>query len=138
MRRLAKAKKPPLVLSTAEAVMARLPPSTVWSRASFRLKVGAAFSERHVRSQLEALGYELDDEAEYPGGGMFHGQTFEIFPAGALGPFRVEHSGDIVRRIVAFDPSEQGVVFDAKELLLDPMSERTRVRQQACKAFDAA
>ena len=124
LRRLAKAKKPPLVLSTAEAVMARLPPSTVWSRASFRLKVGAAFSEPHVRSQLEALGYELDDEAEYPGGGMFHGQTFEIFPAGALGPFRVEHSGDIVRRIVAFDPIEQGVVFDAKELLLDPMSER--------------
>jgi len=36
---------------------------------------------------------------------------FEIFPAGALGPFRIEHSGQVIRRIAAFDPIGQEVSF---------------------------
>jgi transcription-repair coupling factor (superfamily II helicase) len=124
LRRLAKPAKPILLVSTAEAVMERLPMPAGWSRAILRLKVGAGFSEQDVRARLEALGYDLDDEADYPGGALFHGNTFEIFPAGALGPFRVEHSGRVIRRISAFDPIEQEIIFEAKELLIDPMSER--------------
>ncbi|KRR25719.1 transcription-repair coupling factor [Bradyrhizobium lablabi] len=124
LRRLAKPEKPILLISTAEAVMERLPVPASWSRVILRLKVGAAFSERDLRARLEALGYDLDDEADYPGGALFHGKTFEIFPAGALGPFRVEHSSGVIRRIVAFDPVEHGIVFETKELLIDPMSER--------------
>jgi transcription-repair coupling factor (superfamily II helicase) len=124
LRRLAKPEKPILLLSTAEAVMERLPMPANWSRTTLRLKVGGAFSEPDLRTRLEALGYDLDDEADYPGGALFHGQTFEIFPAGALGPFRIEHSGREIRRIVAVDPVEQNVLFETKELLLDPMSER--------------
>jgi transcription-repair coupling factor (superfamily II helicase) len=124
LRRLAKPEKPILLLSTAEAVMERLPMPANWSRTTLRLKVGGAFSEPDLRTRLEALGYDLDDEADYPGGALFHGQTFEIFPAGALGPFRIEHSGREMRRIVAVDPVEQNVLFETKELLLDPMSER--------------
>lgn len=104
--------------------MERLPMPANWSRATLRLKVGGAFSEPDLRTRLKALGYDVDDEADYPGGALFHGQTFEIFPAGALGPFRIEHSGREIRRIVAVDPIEQNVLFETKELLLDPMSER--------------
>ncbi len=50
--------------------------------------------------------------------------TFEVFPAGGLGPFRIEHSGDVIRRIARVDPNEHDVVFDTQELLIDPMSER--------------
>jgi transcription-repair coupling factor (superfamily II helicase) len=73
---------------------------------------------------LEALGYELDEEAEYPGAALFHGNTFEIFPAGALGPYRVEHSDQLIQRIVAVDPGEHDTVSETKDLLIDPMSER--------------
>ena len=124
LRRLAKPKKPILLVSTAEAVMERLPMPASWSRASFGLKVGSAFSERDLRARLEAHGYDLDDEPDYPGGVLFHGNTFEIFPAGALGPFRIEHSGQVIRRIAAFDPIGQEVLSEVKELLIDPMSER--------------
>jgi transcription-repair coupling factor (superfamily II helicase) len=124
LRRVAKPKKPILLVSTAEAVMERLPMPASWSRASFGLKVGSAFSERDLRARLEALGYDLDDEPDYPGGVVFHGNTFEIFPAGALGPFRIEHSGQVIRRIAAFDPIGQEVLSEVKELLIDPMSER--------------
>lgn len=124
LRRLAKPERPILLVSTAEAVMERLPRPASWSNLIVRLKVGVMFSEQDLRARLEAVGYDLDDEADYPGGALFHGKTFEIFPAGALGPFRVEHSGQMIRRISAFNPIEQEVVFEAKELIIDPMSER--------------
>ena len=124
LRRLAKTKKPVFLVSTAEAIMERLPLPTSWLRHSISLKVGAPYTERDLQNRLEALGYDLDEEAEYPGTALFHGKTFEIFPAGALGPFRIEHSGEAIHRIVAIDPGEHDVVFEAKELLIDPMSKR--------------
>jgi transcription-repair coupling factor (superfamily II helicase) len=124
LRRLAKSKKPVFLVSTAEAVMERLPPPASLSRLSMSLKVGGTFSERKLRMRLEGLGYDLEDEPDYPGGALFHGQTFEIFPAGALGPFRIEHSGRAISRIVAFDPKEHDMIFETEELLVDPMSER--------------
>jgi transcription-repair coupling factor (superfamily II helicase) len=124
LRRLATTKKPVFLISTAEAIMERLPLTTSWKRLSINLKVGAPYAEQDIQSRLEALGYDLNEEAEYPGTALFHGKTFEIFPAGALGPFRVEHSDEAIRRIVAVNPGEHHVISDAKELLVDPMSER--------------
>src|SRR4029077_1146914 len=124
LRRLARTKKPIFLISTAEAIMERLPLPTNWPRISLSLKVTAPFSEQDLQSRLEGLGYDLDEEAEYPGTALFHGKTFEIFPAGALGPFRAEHSAENIRIIVAVTPGEHDVKSDAKELLVDPMSER--------------
>lgn len=124
LRRLAKSKKPVFLVSTAEAVMERLPPPASLARLSLSLKVGGTFSEEELEARLQSLGYDLDDEPDYPGGALFHGQTFEIFPAGALGPFRIEHSDRAIERIVAFDPNEHRIIFETKELLVDPMSER--------------
>lgn len=124
LRRLARAKKPVFLVSTAEAIMERLPLPASWSKTSLSLKVGAAYSEAELESRLEALGYDLDEEAEYPGGVLFHGKTFEVFPAGALGPFRIEHSNGVLRKIVAVDPIEHEVVYETRELLIDPMSEQ--------------
>nr|WP_244623647.1 DEAD/DEAH box helicase [Bradyrhizobium cosmicum] len=124
LRRLARTKKPVFLVSTAEAIMERLPLPANWSKTSLSLKVGAAYSEQELERRLEALGYDLDEEADYPGGVLFHGKTFEVFPAGALGPFRIEHSDGALRRIVSVDPVEHEVLFETRELLIDPMSER--------------
>lgn len=139
LRRLAKSKKPIFLVATAEAVMERLPPPASLLRLNTSLKVGGNFSESELRVRLEALGYDLDDEPDYPGGALFHGQTFEIFPAGALGPYRVEHSGRAIRRIVAFDPKEHDIIFETRELLVDPMSERLAIagaRARRATLFD--
>jgi transcription-repair coupling factor (superfamily II helicase) len=124
LRRLAKTKKPVFLVATAEAIMERLPLPASWGRLSISLKVGTTHAEPDLKTRLEALGYDLDEEAEYPGTALFHGKTFEIFPAGALGPFRIEHSGGTIRKILAVDPAEHDVLFEARELLVDPMSER--------------
>lgn len=139
LRRLAKSKKPIFLVATAEAVMERLPSPASLLRLNTSLKVGGKFSESELRIRLEELGYDLDDEPDYPGGALFHGQTFEIFPAGALGPYRVEHSGRAIRRIVAFDPKEHDIIFETRELLVDPMSERLAIagaRAKRATLFD--
>ncbi|WP_407175795.1 DEAD/DEAH box helicase [Bradyrhizobium sp. STM 3562] len=130
LRRLANPEKPVLLISTVEAVMERLPTPASWARAVLRLKRGAKFSEQELQARLDALGYDLDDEAVYPGDALFHGNTFEIFPAGALGPFRVEHSDQVIRRIVAFDPLQHRDICEAKELVVDPISERLNLRSK--------
>jgi transcription-repair coupling factor (superfamily II helicase) len=124
LRRLAKTKKPVFLVSTAEAIMERLPLPESLSRLSVILKVGAKYAEQDLQIRLETLGYDLDEEAELPGTALFHGKTFEIFPAGALNPFRIEHSDEAIRKIVAVDPEEHDVMFEVKELLVDPMFER--------------
>ena len=79
LRRLAKSKKPVFLVSTAEAIMERLPLPTSWSRHSIGLKVGQRYAEQELQTRLEALGYDLDEEAEYPGTALFHGKTFRFF-----------------------------------------------------------
>jgi transcription-repair coupling factor (superfamily II helicase) len=130
LRRLATRKKPVFLVSTAEAIMERLPLPSTWGRLSVGLKVGATYSAQQLQTRLEALGYDLEEEAEYPGAALFHGKTFEIFPAGALGPFRIEHSDSVIRRIVAVDPGEHDVLFETGDLIIDPMSERSALDGQ--------
>lgn len=96
LRRLARTKKRVFLVSTAEAIMERLPLPASWGRRGVHLKVGATYTEQDLQDRLEALGYDLDEEAEYPGAALFHGKTFEIFPAGALGPYRIEHSASSI------------------------------------------
>jgi transcription-repair coupling factor (superfamily II helicase) len=134
LRRLANRKKPILLVSTAEAIMERLPLPASWSRISLSLKVQASYAERDLKGRMEELGYDLDEHAEYPGTALFHGATFEIFPAGALGPYRIEHSGGTIRRIVAVDPNEHDVISEFEELNIDPMSERFALGNRAQRA----
>ena len=130
LRRLAGKRGPVFLISTAEAVMERLPTPKASKNSVVGLKRGATFSQQGLEKRFEAIGYDLEEEADYPGAVLFHGKTFEIFPAGALSPFRIEHDGDSIEKIVAFDPDEHDALSEVEELLIDPMSERL--------AFDGA
>lgn len=124
LRRLAGIKRPAFLISTAEAVMERLAMPEASKRLVVSLKRGAKYSQQGLEKRLEDFGYDLEQEADYPGAVLFHGKTFEIFPAGALGPFRIEHDGDTIEKIVAFDPDEHDALSEVEELFIDPMSER--------------
>ena len=124
LRRLAEARKPVFLVSTVEAIMERLPMPGSWKQLRMALKVGDLYDQQDLQRRLEHLGYDIEEEAEYPGSALFHGKTFEIFPAGALNPFRIEHSKGKIENIVAVDPREHAVLFEANELVVDPISER--------------
>ena len=100
--------------------------------------MGAKYAEQDLQTRLQTLGYDLDEEAEFPGTALFHGKTFDIFPAGALNPFRIEHADEVIRKIVAVDPEEHEVMFEVRELLVDPMFERLALEGKRGGARHAA
>src|SRR5215475_9932790 len=53
LRRLARKKKPILLVSTAEAIMAQLPLPASWSRISLSLKVLASYAEQGLKGRME-------------------------------------------------------------------------------------
>src|SRR4051794_4787207 len=61
LRRLAKSKKPVFLVSTAEAIMERLPLPESWPRSSLTLQVRAPYSGPELETRLEALGYDLGE-----------------------------------------------------------------------------
>jgi transcription-repair coupling factor (superfamily II helicase) len=124
LRRLAEHTDPPLLITTVDALLPRVPAPQAWARATLRIEIGQALEPNAFAERLQSLGYDLDEPADYPGGALFHGQTIEIYPAGALAPIRIELGDGIVSGIRSFDPgsSTEGVALD--EVVIDPMSER--------------
>ncbi|WP_410051547.1 TRCF domain-containing protein [Bradyrhizobium sp. SZCCHNR1085] len=124
LRRLAARAAPPLLIATVDAVLPRVPQPQAWSKACLRLAVGQPIDVDELRRFLTEAGYELDEPADYPGGVLCHGQTIELFPAGALGPVRIDHDDGLIRAIHTFDPVHQTDLASLDALVLDPMSER--------------
>jgi transcription-repair coupling factor (superfamily II helicase) len=97
LRRLADGTTPPLLVATVDAILPRVPGPQTWSRARLKLSVGQPLDIDELRRFLADAGYELDEPADYPGGVLCHGQTIELFPAGALGPVRIDHPDGVIQ-----------------------------------------
>jgi transcription-repair coupling factor (superfamily II helicase) len=139
LRRLSERPDAPLLLATPEALIQRVPRPASWNGASFRLRAGQPCLEDELKNFLAGAGYEINESADYPGGALFHGNAIEIFPAGGLGPVRIEQSEGAIRSIHAFDPVLQIPLSEIDELVIDPMSERltrgTRHRVDSSKSL---
>ncbi len=60
-----------------------------------------------IEAFLRRTGYGLDMLVDEPGEAAVHGHVVDIFPAGALGPVRIEHEDGRVTRIDSYDPATQ-------------------------------
>jgi transcription-repair coupling factor (superfamily II helicase) len=125
LRRLAEAPDKVLLVATAEALIERVPAPAKALNSAMRLQPGDAFDERTVRHFLLHSGYSLDEPVEIPGSALLLGQVLEIFPAGALGPVRLDYRDGQVREIVAYDLQSQEALSQLDELVLDPILEWT-------------
>ncbi len=121
LRRLAGGLQSPLVIATPEAVLQRVPPRDVWRDAALRVVPGTPVAEIEVF--LRRSGYGLDMLVDEPGEAAVHGQVVDVFPAGALGPVRIEHENGTVARIDSYDPVSQRTVDELSEIVLDAASE---------------
>ncbi|WP_257165802.1 DEAD/DEAH box helicase [Bradyrhizobium sp. SRS-191] len=124
LRRLAERASKPMLISTVEAMLPRVPPRRCWDDACLRMETGQSIDLEGFRTTLVSLGYTPDEPPDDPGGVLFHGQTTELFLAGALGPVRINHADGVVSGIRFFDPVQQDEIAAADTLLIDPMSER--------------
>src|SRR5215207_3269011 len=73
---------------------------------------------------------------DQPGDAAIHGQVVDIFPAGALGPVRVDHDGWRITRICSYDPVSQRTIAELPDITLDAASEFLAV-PNPCGKFEA-
>ena len=121
LRRLTGGLERPLLIATPEAVLQRVPPRAVAREpcCASRPEPTSPRSRRFSRR----TSYGLDMLVDEPGEAAVHGHVIDVFPAGALGPVRIEHDDGHVVRIDSYDPASQRTVDELPEIVLDAASE---------------
>ena len=114
---------PDIVLTTAPALIQRVPPAETWGPAHLEVRVGDALDPAGFTRILQRLGYILDDRVDEPGEVAAWGRTVDVFPAAADRPCRIEHDGARVTAIRSYDPVSQRSLADAEVLVIDPATE---------------
>ncbi|MGN7127624.1 helicase-related protein [Methylorubrum thiocyanatum] len=115
--------RPDIVLTTAPALLQRVPPPETWDAAHVELRVGEALDPERLTAELARLGYILDDRVDEPGEVAVRGRTIDVFPAAAPLPCRVEHDGTRITAIRSYDPVSQRSRVETDRLVIDPATE---------------
>lgn len=116
-------KRPGAIVTTAAALMRRVPPRRIWTNAHIEFRIGDALDVDDVRQRLRRIGYVLDERCDEAGEAAIHGRVVEFFPAAAPRPCRIEHEDGIITAIRSYDPVTQRSVASSEHLIVDPATE---------------
>ncbi len=114
---------PDILLTTAPALIQRVPPPGTWAGARVELTAGDPLDPGRLTAELQRLGYILDDRVDEPGEVAVRGRTVDVFPAAAPRPCRIEHAGGKVTAIRSYDPVSQRSLDEVGTLVVDPATE---------------
>jgi transcription-repair coupling factor (superfamily II helicase) len=81
-----------------------------------------------LAAHLESIGYERREPVEMEGEFSIRGGIFDVFPAEAHKPIRIEFFGDSVESLRRFEPETQRSVLKVDECTLLPLEETPRTR----------
>ncbi|HEX6010687.1 MAG TPA: transcription-repair coupling factor, partial [Geminicoccaceae bacterium] len=112
-----------LVLTSANAVVQKVPPPELVRAAHFRARAGNRVDRDGLVGYLERNGYHRTSAVVEAGDYAVRGGLLDIFPSGAEQPVRLDFFGSTLESIRTFDPLTQRSLgrVDALELL--PVSE---------------
>ena len=116
-------KKPRIVLTTLEATLQRVPPRSVFEGQSLTIRTGENLDQEFLIDLLIAQGYTRTDTVMEAGEFATRGGIFDLYPAGASDPVRLDLFGDEVENIRVFDPGTQCSTEKRDSLVLCPVSE---------------
>ncbi|MGU3539398.1 helicase-related protein [Methylobacterium sp. A54F] len=117
------ASRPDILLTTAPALIQRVPPPETWAEARVEIRLGDTLDVEALAQALQRLGYILDDRVDEPGEVAIRGRTIDVFPAAAPLPCRVEHEDGRVGRIRVYDAVSQRSLSETDVLVIDPATE---------------
>lgn len=113
-----------LLITPAEALVQRIPPSTVWSQATLTIRRNDVLRHEELRRFVLSAGYVLDERVDEPGEIAIRGQVVDLFPADAPHPYRIRLAEeDRVAAIQPYDPANQRTQAEVDRLLVRPASE---------------
>ncbi|MFC7301443.1 transcription-repair coupling factor [Cognatiluteimonas weifangensis] len=96
-----------IVVVPVQTLLQRLPPLRHVVGNSFDVRVGQTLDLDAEKRRLEAAGYRNVPQVLDPGDFAVRGGLLDVYPMGAVEPYRVELLDDAIDSIRAFDPETQ-------------------------------
>jgi transcription-repair coupling factor (superfamily II helicase) len=138
------AKRPALLITSAAALLQRLPPRQVVTSAGYAAKTGANVDVGDLERYFAINGYQRASTVSERGEFAIRGGVIDVFPPGSDEPVRLDLFGDTLESIRAFDRETQRSTRQLKTVDLLPVSEVlldagavTRFRSGYLAAFGA-
>lgn len=136
---------PAIILTTANAIMQKLPPRSLLEGQLITARPGQNLDMDKLIHHLEHNGFERVSTVREVGDFAVRGGIVDLFVPSSDTPVRLDFFGDTLETVRAFDPATQRTIKTLKEFSLEPMSEITltpelisRFRTNYIKAFGAA
>ena len=120
---------PCVVLTTANALMQRMPPPAAMRDGGISAKAGDRIEMDALIRALETNGLEREGTVREPGSYAVRGGILDLFPPTADEPLRIDFFGDEIESIRTFDPATQLSTGDARAFSLSGTSEVTLTKQ---------
>ncbi len=117
------AKKPALLVTTAPALLQRVPPRAAVTRAGYAATAGASVDIADMERYFAVNGYHRASTVSERGEFAVRGGVIDVFPPGGEEPVRLDLFGDTLESIRAFDRETQRSTRQLKAVDLLPVSE---------------
>jgi len=114
---------PPLVVTSAQALMSQTTAFSDFLASQKNIKVGLSIKPFDLLEDFQRKGYRLENIVEIPGTMSHRGGIIDIFPPTAERPFRLEFFGDDIDSIRNFDATTQRSVEKIADIKVGPASE---------------
>jgi transcription-repair coupling factor (superfamily II helicase) len=115
--------KPPLIVTSALAIMSRTIPHRDFVAACRILKPGMTAEPLELLRRWQGLGYEMEDVVEVPGQMSKRGGIIDVFPPCNQLPVRIEFFGNYIESMRCFDPESQRSTSPVSSLIITPARE---------------
>jgi transcription-repair coupling factor (superfamily II helicase) len=112
-----------LVIAPVATAAVRLPPPAYLAAHAFLIRKGDRLDAEKLRRQCATAGYHAVSQVVSPGEFCVRGGLIDLFPSGAVLPFRIDLFDDEVENIRCFDVDSQRSLYPVPEIRLLPARE---------------
>jgi len=115
--------KPPLIVTSALAIMSKTIQRRDFVAACHILKPGMAAEPTELLRRWQSMGYEVEDVVEVPGQMGKRGGIIDVFPLCSQLPVRIEFFGNQIEGMRGFEPESQRSTSPVSSLIITPARE---------------
>jgi transcription-repair coupling factor (superfamily II helicase) len=115
-----------IVTTPIPSLLQRVEGPEFYRQLALTLRTGEDVSMEDLSAHLRSVGYEQREPVEMEGEFSQRGGIFDVYPAEAQRPVRIEFFGDTIESIRVFEPDTQRSVGKTADVTLLPLEEMPR------------